>query len=447
MGRKKRKIDDSSAVEVGDAADEDTTTNNKEVVELKADNTATLAPSSLDQQPSSERITTTSSSGYAMTSHSGDMVQEDIYVSDGTESDSSADMEVVLSSSRMGVMRKGLLLQMHQPNRQWVRSTNDEDAADHDESQAEDVDEEALLATLDPAVRAARLLQEKQRKLDAAKEQARRLESEENAGRDPTLFSKRTAFDIRFDQMEDKPWTRSGDMSDYFNYDLTEQQFLEYAQQQILVRQELIDAARQKRPADPNLVPVTPRIPSAQHPRTTATNAEDIEVGNRQEETEGVEIGPVGPQQAESSEPSVRPKRSEDPADYDVAVGAGGIWGAGAPPALLKMIEDQSELGTADSSHGEHLSDRYPAMQSNSFEVVAPYDNESTAYPPDTSGSWQERPSMPPPPPMQPPPSAYPGGASYRGRGRGYRGRGGGTWAGRGGDFPRKRPREDPRWN
>ena len=60
---------------------------------------------------------------------------------------------------------------------------------------------------------------EKQRKLEEAKENARRLESEENAGRDPCLFSKRTAFDIRFDQIDDKPWERgAGDMTDFFNY-------------------------------------------------------------------------------------------------------------------------------------------------------------------------------------------------------------------------------------
>ena len=60
---------------------------------------------------------------------------------------------------------------------------------------------------------------EKQRKLEEAKESARRLESEENAGRDPCLFSKRTAFDIRFDQIDDKPWERgAGDLTDFFNY-------------------------------------------------------------------------------------------------------------------------------------------------------------------------------------------------------------------------------------
>ncbi|KAG7337512.1 hypothetical protein IV203_018958 [Nitzschia inconspicua] len=70
--------------------------------------------------------------------------------------------------------------------------------------------EEEELAKLDPAQRAARLLAEKQRKLEEAKIAARRLESEENAGRDPCLFSKRTSFDIRFDQIDDKPWTRAG---------------------------------------------------------------------------------------------------------------------------------------------------------------------------------------------------------------------------------------------
>jgi hypothetical protein len=48
--------------------------------------------------------------------------------------------------------------------------------------------EEEELAKLDPAQRAARLLQEKQRKVEEAKEDARRTENEENATKDPTLF-------------------------------------------------------------------------------------------------------------------------------------------------------------------------------------------------------------------------------------------------------------------
>lgn len=109
-------------------------------------------------------------------------------------------------------------------------------------------------------------LAEKQRKLEEAKEKARMLESEENAGRDPCLFSK--SFAIRFDSIEDKPWTRGvGDMTDYFNYGLTEEDWMEYSQQQLMIRQELSEANRQKRPPDPTIVPVMPRKPRSQNPK------------------------------------------------------------------------------------------------------------------------------------------------------------------------------------
>ena len=60
------------------------------------------------------------------------------------------------------------------------------------------------MAQLDPAQRAARLLIEKQRREEEQKLEARQKEIEDNVSKDPTLFSKRTAFDIRFDQIEEK---------------------------------------------------------------------------------------------------------------------------------------------------------------------------------------------------------------------------------------------------
>lgn len=61
-------------------------------------------------------------SSYAMTSHSGEIVEEDIYVSDGSEDDDD-NVDVVLSGSKMGLMRRGLHQpQLVQPNlREWVR--------------------------------------------------------------------------------------------------------------------------------------------------------------------------------------------------------------------------------------------------------------------------------------------------------------------------------------
>ena len=159
-------------------------------------------------------------SNYAMTSHSGEIVEEDIYVSEGSE-DEDDNVEVVLSGSKMGLMRRGLHQPMLvQPNvRQWVRPDATEGEGEQQETEEQQRQkEEEELAKLDPAERAARLLAEKQRKLEEAKESAKRIESEENAGRDPCLFSKRTAFDIRFDQIDDKPWERNGDLTDFFNY-------------------------------------------------------------------------------------------------------------------------------------------------------------------------------------------------------------------------------------
>jgi len=165
-------------------------------------------------------------SHYAMTSHSGEIVGAEVYVSSGSE-DEDDNVEVVLSGSKMGLMRKGLIHQtaLLQPNlRQWTKpeaaaAATTEEITTEEREEQQRLKEEEELANLDPAERAARLLAEKQRKLEEAKEKARRTESEENAGRDPCLFSKRTAFDIRFDQIDDKPWERgAGDLTDFFNY-------------------------------------------------------------------------------------------------------------------------------------------------------------------------------------------------------------------------------------
>ena len=192
-------------------------------------------------------------------------------------------IEMILSGSRMGLMRRGIhrpsSMLLVQPNRQWARQSSKDKNADgenRDESNIEPPNDDAEdpaaveerwkrekeeeLAKLDPAERAARLLVEKQRKLEEAKILARKLESEQNAGRDPCLFSKRTSFDIRFDQIDDKPWARGGDMTDFFNYGFSEEDWLEYAEQQLMIRQELIDANRQNRASDPSIVPVIPKV-------------------------------------------------------------------------------------------------------------------------------------------------------------------------------------------
>ena len=246
MGRKKRKVE---------IVGEDPDGNVTEVHEVDATPSAAAAAPQKKEQDD-----TKASSGYAMTTHSAEIVGEDIYISDGSESDEDlmaeprepkADddqqdeeaaqeqargrsIDMLLGSSKLGLMRRGIHHHslLMQPNRQWARAPKETSkAADEGGESSEDAEaekerrkkqEEEELAKLDPAQRAAILLAKKQRLLEEAKIHARRMESAENAGRDPLLFSKRTSFDIRFDQIDDKPWTRGGDMSDFFNYGFTE---------------------------------------------------------------------------------------------------------------------------------------------------------------------------------------------------------------------------------
>jgi Fip1 motif len=230
-------------------------------------------------------------SGYAMTSHSGELIGADYYVSSSESSVDNDDDEddvvdvVLLASSRLGLMRRGMVGSLPTgltvPRREWVRS-KDGSAPESDENvvvaaatttTADQVDkteqvrkkqEEDELQALDPAERAAWLLKEKQRKLEEAKIVARYRESSRNAGREPATFSNRTAFDIKFSQIEDKPWERGGGhgtLEDYFNYNLNEAEWLDYGQQQLAIREELTKAHAENRPPDPTIVPVPPSRP------------------------------------------------------------------------------------------------------------------------------------------------------------------------------------------
>ena len=374
MGRKKRKVvvedDDAGGTGGGKShapdpsvvvKDEDVQTS---TVGVKPEQK--VQPSAIVKE--TEEVKEGKSSKYAVSSHSGEIVREDIYISDGSE-DEEEDVEVVLAGSRSGIMRRGLTAPatMMQPNRLWVRPGEDPNAVDDDVKPEE-------LEKLDPVQRAARLQAEKQRREQQEKEEERLKESQENAGRDPTLFSKRTAFDIRFDQMEDKPWERASDLSDFFNYSLDEEGWLEYAQQQLTIRQELTDASRSKRPPDPNVVPVAPRTPTSQAPRVAV-------VGSNKNEGKGDEEDGTEPEEAnDSSEPlgpslpaeGVSPKSSNNitsASTGDMAtesekinVGAGGAWGAGAIPGslLAQLIEEQEKRETepgGGSSNNNNLMD------------------------------------------------------------------------------------------
>ena len=409
MGRKKRKVDSStdqvdelgvseSIDPPGDAENfedelvvEPDAANDKKSVQLER--VKTIVDDEANQNDTVKKV---ASSAYAMTSHSGELIQEDVYVSDGSQdSDDEEEMEIVLTSSRMGIMRRGLhhqMMALQQPNRQWKRQdggTNTDEiapantatASENDDGtimtpeQAEELKrkrEEEELSQLDPAQRAARLLVEKQRREVEAKIEERRRENEENVMRDPTLFSKRTAFDIRFDQIDDKPWERgvgsSDNHSEFFNYGLSEEDWLEYAAQQLIIRQELIDAYRQKRVPDPAIVPIQPPVVKKEESSTESTTLK-LDTGDvttpASEDTNGstvatsnedvVQDNDVKMEEVETSNASAMIPAAAEPTDnvvilnaVDVAEGVGGAWGAGAAPGsfLARLIEEQ-ELGAS----------------------------------------------------------------------------------------------------
>jgi len=312
---------------------------------------------------------TKDSSGYAMTSHSADLITEDIYVSDGSEDEAdgnvdSEPLELTLTASKMGLMRRGLRgATMFQP-KTWTRSDDiEKEEVKEDAKEVSSDDEKDETKDMDPAQRAAYLLVEKQQKLEEAEALKRKLESSENAGRDPCLFSKRTAFDIRMDQIEEKPWDRetggTGDITDYFNYGMSEEDWFDYSERQKLVRQELTDAGRQRRMPDPTIVPVAPKAPTQQTPRVAVAIKKTEKDENAEEENT---VGPVLPEpkeikaegrdgdggdgdgdKAENEDTSAEtPKIVKDVSGLE-----GGAWGIPPGSKIAKLIEEQERYSNA----------------------------------------------------------------------------------------------------
>ncbi|KAL7470058.1 LOW QUALITY PROTEIN: hypothetical protein ACHAXS_010301 [Conticribra weissflogii] len=477
------------------------------------------------------------SSMYGLHSHSGDIVEEDIYVSSGsdesddddnnvgeddeendekeegvehdggdtkTEEESEASTrkktkketaanllpqknkggkhtspELVISTSKMGLMRRGgissLLGGTTMHHRQWVRGDattlkreqeGDPSNAQGTQQSEQPQNEEETIT--DPAV----LLAIQQRKIEQAKIQARIIESSENAGRDPCLFSKRTAFDIRMDQIEDKPWDKgpvnnvngmpnSGgmDITDYFNYGLTEEDWMEYAERQLAVRQELTDANKQKRLPDPAIVPVVPRAPSKQGDRVAvrvkkmedgkdgggsgdaaAKRGEDEESEDEDEVETGLEVGPVKPAELEekhkegevggidtgatvdgtiagkdndgSEETEKRDDVKSETTDpeYNPEKIVGGAWGAGAAPdsVLLRLIQEQSGGGAAGMvmGMGMGMAGPPPGVMAGMHNSIGVPMNVNMNMPPPGMGVGGM--GIPPPPPPPPPPKNVP---------------------------------------
>mmetsp|Transcript_17834 Transcript_17834/g.20604 ORF Transcript_17834/g.20604 Transcript_17834/m.20604 type:complete len:675 (-) Transcript_17834:109-2133(-) len=348
------------------------------------------------------------SSSYGMHSHSGDLVEEDIYVSDGSEDEFENNnnqkqqedddhgigsgighgdgLELLLSGSQMGLMRRGLSAQLFQP-KIWMRqspkdTTNNNELSGNtttagansdgggenpngNENSDSDANKIKADENLTPAQRAAQLLAAKKQKEEELIIMKRHLESSENAGRDPCLFSKRTAFDIRMDQIEEKPWDRAAggtaDLTDYFNYGLAEEDWLDYSERQLAVRQELTDASRQRRSADPTVVPVLPKTPSKQAPKVAVTIKKESKDENEnvlEQSGDGAVLGPSVPQNkseylSEGAKESKDDKGNNDDSkhnDNKKAEVEGGIWGAVVEPGstLAKLIEQQQQR---DANH------------------------------------------------------------------------------------------------
>ena len=323
------------------------------------------------------------SSQYGLHSHAGDLVEDDVYVSDGSASSSDGEgdgegggddaavntrpgLELLLTTSRMGLMRRGglgNLVGQPQMNRTWVRGEdagggNTDGAEDGDGVKSEGHNEEDE-ADLDPAARLA--LQN--RRIEAARAAARLLESSENAGRDPCLFSKRTSFDIRMDQIEDKPWDRpanpsnpgagGGETTEYFNYGMDEHDWAEYAEGQLAIRQELTDAARQKRTPDPGIVPVVPRAPKQQGDRVAVVRRGDDDGGPGGEgegdggDVEmGAELGPLAARREAAADDDEGDANAETKEEDEEEI-VGGAWGAGASKdsVLHRLIVEQVSAG------------------------------------------------------------------------------------------------------
>jgi len=248
-----------------------------------------------------------------------------------SDSDESVEIEILLSGSRMGTMRRGvsgLIANTWTRIGSSITPAKKELEEEEEKKEGEGEEEEEM----DPV-----------RRLEVMKENVRRLESAENAGRDPCLFSKRTAFDIRMDQIEEKPWCNNPDnVTDYFNYGLSEEDWLEYAEHQLAVRQELTDASRQKRVPDPSIVTVLPKTPSKQSPKVAVATATPT-VSNQEKKGDTEEdpaiIGPVNEINEEEEETKAEVVDDTQNSLLKVA----GAWGAGvaANSALGTLIQEQ----------------------------------------------------------------------------------------------------------
>ena len=127
-----------------------------------------------------------------------------------SDSDTDGSVDVFLGTSVNGLLAKyDNLGSSH--NRVWsADQQGDGDVVPIDEEKEKAI-EEFLRSKAEGTKTQEQLFELEQKiglaaeRLEEVKANKRRVESEENAGRDPCLFSKRTAFDISIDAIDDKP--------------------------------------------------------------------------------------------------------------------------------------------------------------------------------------------------------------------------------------------------
>lgn len=154
------------------------------------------------------------------------------------------------------------------------------------------------------------------------------------------------------DQIEEKPWDHgTGDVTDYFNYNFGEADWLEYSQQQLQIRQELTDASKQRRVADPTIVPVTPKAPNKQMPRVaifvSVASSDDTanEADNTMQNGDGGDGPVIGTVMVKKDDSMDVEKEDDGKKEVDIIkdIAKGRAWGAGAAPGstLARLIEKQ----------------------------------------------------------------------------------------------------------
>jgi len=260
----------------------------------------------------------------------------------------------------------------------------------------------------------SKVLEELAEQRQKAKEESRQKESLENASRDPSTFAAKTAFDLPMDGIQYKPWV-AGDITEYFNYGLNEQGWIDYADRQLVVRQELVDAAEQKRQPDPNIVSFDLYNSLKTSSKLEMKKKENLVV----EEGECISGETSGSQfslQCTIIPDSKRSSTVLEEDDDDGAETIGGVWGGNAKPGslLAKLIEEQEKAFeaaniTTEDTNSLPSSRSSPKLEgyddaskklSNSFSYEGTTQPESSMTTSDNENQYSARSPLPLPSPI-----------------------------------------------